>query len=425
MLNPKHLLNLGVFCWVLCTVASSAQAASSIVKTQKTPKGWELLVNGQPFFIRGMCYFPDTIGESSDDNTRRNWEMVDDDKDGRNDFAFQSWVDANRNNRRDTNEKDIGDFELMKEMGVNVVRIYHHVSDDSTLLVLNKTADKILNFPAEKEKKILRELYSKFGIMSAMGDFLGAYTVATGATWDAGTDYTDPVQRANMLRSVKDMVLAYKDEPYLLMWILGNENNLPYPHTNASLQPEAYARFVNEAAKLIKQLDKHRHPVALCNGGDQLLQVYAKFAPEVDIFGLNLYVNNSYYELWKKVGQIYDRPVMLTEFGTGYPLVVKGQLDEERQAEVHRNAWTDIYRHRAGQEPPGNAIGGFVFAWVDDWWEDGDQWHQNINPDGSGWNHEYNGMASHGDGTAGSLSRQLRKVYRMYQEMWEKEAIEK
>jgi len=45
-------------------------------------------------------------------------------------------------------------------------------------------------------------------------------------------------------------------------------------------------------------------------------------------------------------------------------------------------------------------------------------WHQNVNPDGSGWNHEYNGMASWGNGSGGSLMRQLRKVYWMYQGLW-------
>lgn len=420
MVSRKYLgvsiLSLIILISAVCCSAASA----AVVTTKKSEKGWELLVDGKPYIIKGMCYFPDTIGESSHDNTRRNWEMVDDDQDGRNDFAYQAWVDANRNNVRDPDEKEVGDFELMRRMGVNTIRVYHHVSGAPALQALNAGSSNILNYPPEAEKKVLRELYVDYGIRTAMGDFLGAYTVATGATWDAGTDYTDPVQRANMLRSVEEMVREHKDETYLLMWILGNENNLPYPRTNAAQHPEAYARFVNEAARLIKTLDRGRHPVALCNGGDALVEYYAKYAPEVDIFGLNLYVNFGLNELWKKLARDWDRPVMLTEYGTGYPMVINGKLNEDFQALVHRRNWEDISLHSAGRRPPGNAIGGFAFAWADNWWEDGQKQYQNINPDGSGWNHEYNGLASWGDGSSGSLTRQLRKAYFVYQELWNK-----
>lgn len=391
------------------------------VKTQKTERGWELLVDGKPYFIKGMCYYPDTIGESPHDGTRRNWEMVDDDKDGRNDFGYQTWVDADRDNITDFEEQPVGDFQLMKDMGVNTIRVYHHVSGDPLLQGLNQKAAKALNYPPEEEKKILRKLYEEFGIMTAMGDFLGAYTVSTGAVWETGTDYTSPLQRYNMLRSVEEMVNAHKDEPYLLMWVLGNENNLPFPHTQAGKNPEAYAGFVNEAAELIKKIDGNRHPVAIANGGHEFIEYYAKYAPAVDIFGVNLYQNSGFHELWKKSDLHWDRPVMLTEFGTGHPLVKDGKLNEDFQALVHRKCWEDIAKHAAGKTAPGNAIGGFVFAWADNWWENGDQNKQNINPDGSGWNHEYNGMASFGRGTSGSLTRQLRKVYYMYQEMWTKD----
>lgn len=393
----------------LLLTASCLSASAAIVKTHKTPQGWELLVDGKPFIVHGMCYEPVTIGESPVDNTRRNWEMVDDDHDGRNDFAYQTWVG---------NKKEIGDFELMRQMGVNVLRIYNAVSDDPAMQALNASSSKTSNYPPKNERKILRELYYKFGIRVAMGNLLGAYTVSTGANWNVGTDYTNPVQRANMLRSVELMVREHKDEPYVLMWILGNENNLAWPHTNASRQPEAYARFVNEAAALIKRIDHHHHPVVLCNGRDLMIEYYAKYAPQIDIFGMNIYQVDGFHEVWKRVAKAWDRPVVLTEFGTPFPIVTNGKFNENFQAQVHHNNWEDIIRHSAGHEEPGNAIGGFVFEWADNWWEDGDKWHHNTNPDNSGLNHEYNGLCSLGDGSAGSLTRQLRKVYWMYQELW-------
>ncbi len=411
-----------VLCLCFMLVCSSGFAAD--VRTQKSSDGWRLLVDGKPFFIKGMCYSPTLIGEDANDGTRRNWLVVDDDRDGRNDFAYQAWEDTDRNNRRDGREKSVGDFGLMRRMGVNTIRVYHQLHTDPGLQKINaataRTANRPPDFPLVKEKRLFNDLYRKYGVRVAMGDLLGAYTVSTGADWASGTDYTDPVQRAWMLRSVEEMVRAHKDEPYLLLWILGNENELEATHTNAARAREAYARLLNEAALLIKRIDGH-HPVALCLGGNAywMFKELAQFAPDIDIFGVNLYQADGFRELWGRVAGHYDRPVLLTEFGTGTQKVVGGRIDEEDQARVHRVCWEDIARHQAGREKPGNAIGGFVYAWVDEWWPSGDAGQQNPGDPATGsWNFEYNGVTSLGDGTGGSLGRQLRKVYATYREMW-------
>ena len=384
------------------------------VEVVKSPDGWRLMVNGKPFFVKGMCLGLSKVGESAHENTQRDWMDVDDDHNGRNDFAYQAWVDTNRNNQRDPGEAEIGDFQLWKDMGVNAVRFYHHPSADPEIQAINP--GKILMNHAPN-KKLLRELYQKFGIRVAMADLLGAYTVGSGAPWDPGTDYRDKAQRANMLKSVAAMVKDFKDEPYILMWMLGNENNYAkYTHTNAEQYPEEYAKFVNEAAKLIHSLDPH-HPVCLVNGGKQFLDVYAKHAPAVDIFGLNDYKMFDFGNLWSDVAGVYDKPVLLTEFGTGYPPIENGILREDKQAAVHKSCWLDIARHAAGKQTPGNSIGGFVFVWLDDWWQSGNPLAHDIAKDG--WSFEWNGMAGQGDGTQSPFLRELRKVYSTYKDLWQ------
>ncbi|MBI1976986.1 MAG: tetratricopeptide repeat protein, partial [Candidatus Omnitrophica bacterium] len=205
---------------------------------------WQLMVGAMPFLIKAVAYTPSKVGQSPDNGTLEDWSNADENKNGLIDAPYESWVDKNRNGIQDADEPVIGDFQLLKEMGANTLRIYHHG------LVVNK--------------KLLRELHDKYGLYVIMGNFLGAYTVGSGASWYEGTDYSHPDQRQKMLEDVEKMVLEYKDEPYVLLWMLGNENN--YGVANSAKKfPEPYYEFVNQAAKRIKELDPD-HPVAICNG---------------------------------------------------------------------------------------------------------------------------------------------------------------
>jgi beta-glucuronidase len=98
-----------------------------------------------------------------------------------------------------------------------------------------------------------------------------------------------------MKEEVKKMVKDFKDEPFLLMWMLGNENdtigsneNSTLNNTNASQNPAAYASFVGELCRMIKSIDRN-HPVGVCNGSFKILPYYKKYAPEIDIIGMNAY----------------------------------------------------------------------------------------------------------------------------------------
>ena len=101
------------------------------VKVVKYDDGtWQLLVEGKPYFIKGLIFTPVKIGEAPCIATMRDWMSYDDDNDGRNDIAFQTWLDKNKNNIKDPWEKTEGDFKLLKEMGCNTIRLYHVPSNN-------------------------------------------------------------------------------------------------------------------------------------------------------------------------------------------------------------------------------------------------------------------------------------------------------
>jgi len=367
---------------------------------------WQLLVEDKPYIIQGITYAPTKVGQGPDDGTLTDWMGYDFNKNGTNDVAFEAFVDKNGNNKQDKEEPSVGDFQIMKEMGVNTIRLYHQ--------------------PFPINKKLLKELYEKYGIRVAMGDFLGKYAIGSGASWFDGTDYANPEHQKNMLESIKKMVLEFKDEPYILMWVLGNENVYGVA-CNADKNPEAFFKFCNEAAFLIKTLDQD-HPVAIASGDVLFLDIFAKNCNEVDMFGTNAYRGSyGFGAFWQQVKELADRPAMITEYGC--PAYSTGMTKEETisaQADYHRGSWEDIQDNMAQGSGSGNALGGFIFEYLDEWWKAYEpSYHDRkglfAGPFPDGYMHEeWLGVCGQGDGKVSPLLRELRPSYFVYKEFWNK-----
>jgi beta-glucuronidase len=220
------------------------------------------------------------------------------------------------------------------------------------------------------------------------------------------------------------MVEEYKDEPYVLMWVLGNENNYGVAN-NSKVHPAAYYKFVNEAAEFIKSIDPHKRPVGISNGEIKFLDIFAKECPSVDIFGVNAYRSDvGFGHLWSGVKDEADKPVLITEYGCpAYDKNKTEEQSEQEQAEFLSNCWVDIVSNSDGYGA-GNALGGVVFEWVDEWWKAYEPSLHDTKPlwAGSfpdGWMHEeWLGITSQGNGKNSPFQRVLRKAYYEYQKLW-------
>ncbi len=381
---------------------------------------WQLKINGRPAMVKAIAYTPTPIGKSPDEGYNLDsWSLSDLNGNGKIDGPYDSWVDKNGNNQQDPGENAVGDFQLMKEMGVNTIRLYHHAMN----------------------KELLRQLYKDYGIRVIMGDLLGMYATGSGAEWFKGTDFTDPTQREKMKESVRQMVMEYKDEPYILMWMLGNESNYGEPGdqkkdkvgfgSQAKLQLDAFYSFVNEVAGMVKTIDPN-HLVGFSNGEVLNIDTLSKHSDNIDIFGVNAYRGSSGFgrSFWEDAKDYMNKPVLLTEYGC--PAYYAGKdLDyaEEKQMEYHKGNWEDILANSAGAGGYGNAIGGVVFEFVDEWWKAGPppkfsasvhETHPAFTanfPDGSMYE-EWLGVTSQGDGSHSPYMRHLRKAYEYYKKVW-------
>jgi beta-glucuronidase len=396
------------------------------VKLVKLENGhWQLRVDGKPFMIRAVAYEPTPVGQSTHDQSRKDWMQVDMNENGKIDGPYDSWVDKNSNNIQDPDEPVVGDFELLSQMGANALRHYHGASN----------------------KELLRDLYNKHGIMAVMGNLMGMYAVGSGADWYEGTDFTNPKHLDAMRENIRQMVLEHKDEPYLLIWVLSNEGNYgiigdktkPTMLERLGLgsrgkeQHEAMYKFADEMAVMIKELDPN-HPVAFSNGETIFVQDWASLMPHVDIFGCNAYRGKDGFgrSFWYDIRQYADKPVFLTEFGC--PAFHNQKTAEEAEAlqsEYLIGNWKDIWYNRAGSGM-GNAIGGTVYEFIDEWWKAGpppefDAFQQDTIGDfkadfPDGWMHEeWLGLTSQGDGSKSPYLRQLRKSFVDLQQTWNHE----
>jgi beta-glucuronidase len=365
---------------------------------------WRLLVDNKPYIIQGITYSPTKVGESPDDGTQTNWMENDFNKNGKIDGPYDSFVDKNRNNLQDKNEPVVGDFKLMKDMGVNTIRLYHQ--------------------PFKVNKELLRELYNKYGIRVIMGDFLGKYAIGSGAKWNPGTDYNNEEQKKNMMESVTNMVLEFKDEPFILFWLLGNENIYGYA-CNANTEPDAFFKFANQVARHIKTIDPD-HPVAICSGDVLFLDKFGKDSSDIDIFGTNAYRGGyGFGFLWRQVKKEAEKPVFITEFGC--PAYAEGKTVNETeymQAEYHSAAWEDVEHNMAFSGGEGNSLGAVIFEWLDEWWKAYEPSRHDTKglwagPFPDGYMHEeWLGLSGQGDGKLSPFLRQLRQSYYMYQKKW-------
>ena len=297
-----------------------------------TSSGTRLKVDGKDFLIKGMNwdYFP--IGKS---------------------YPFILWEqsDAFIKKALDT------EMTLLKDMGVNTIRVYAGI-----------------------QPRWIQYIYEHYGIYTILNATFGRYGVSVEGQWIPNTDYSDPRVATTLLNEVTKLAMECKDTPGLLLYLVGNENNyglfwegaetenIPVADRKSTERARHMYNLINKGALAIKAIDLS-HPVAMCNGDLQFLDLIAKECPDVDIFGSNIYRGESFDNTFDRVKAEYGKPVLLTEFGADAFNMKTMTEDQESQAYYLKKNWKEIYENVAGIGKAGNSIGGCTFQFSDGWWK--------------------------------------------------------
>ncbi len=199
------------------------------------------------------------------------------------------------------------DLSLMKEAGINTIRVYQPVNDKSVLDQIHEAGIKIIiGFGYNQD--------GKFDILS--GTFA-------------------------------DYITKYKDHPAILFWELGNEYNYHPEWFGGAI--ENWYRAMNDAAEKIHQIDPS-HPAATAHG--ELPDAKAlSLCPNIDVWGMNVYRWDNPGNIFSDWCKISNLPMYLAEAGAdsymsatmnGYE---KGP-NEKAQADATKNILNQIFMNQ-------------------------------------------------------------------------------
>lgn len=261
----------------------------------------KILVNEEPYLIKGICYHPVPKGSNH------------------RDFGLLS--------------KDLA---LMKEAGINTIRLYSPIDDKQVLDEIAEAGIKvIIGFGYNQE--------GYFDILS--GSFI-------------------------------DYIKKYQAHPAILLWELGNEYNY-HPEWFEGDMINWY-KAMNAAADLIHQNDL-LHPVATAHGElpDSLALATC---PNIDVWGMNVYRwdnPETIFEEWKAIS---SKPMYLSEAGADSYMTVEkpgyeAGINEQAQADATAKILEATFKNQE------ICSGVTLFAFIDELWKAGN----NEQYDPGGW----------------------------------------
>lgn len=348
-----------VFAFLSVLLTTSCQLflakADNKVEVVKEAGQFFLFVDGEKFIINGMNW--DYIPRGTNTINAEFWKKSDD--------LIKAGLES--------------EMSLLRDMHVNVIRLY-------------------IGIPP----KWIEYIHKNYGIYTMLNHSFGRYGLLLNGEWNPTTDYSDPRTQEILLAEVKALAEEYKNTPGLLMYLLGNENNyglfwagsetedFPDDEKEKEFIGEKRGRpmyaLMNQASILMKSVDP-THPVAICNGDIQFIDIIAEECSDVDIYGSNTYRGSSFGDMFQIVREKLNMPIMFTEFGADAFDAIKMREDQRSQAFYLFENWKEIYENVGGIGGHGNSIGGCSFQFSDGWWKYGfdDRVNESVHDSTASW----------------------------------------
>ena len=353
--------------------------------TSVATSGRQLLVNGDPFTIKGVVYSPVPIGDDPE--------------------AAPPYGDYFTSTKKSIYSRDLP---LLRQMGANTLRLW----------TWDRTAD---------HHEFLDSAYN--------GGVTPIYIIA-GYWINPGFDI-DPQSPNNVRQQLKAnfraMVAAHKYHPAILMWAIGNDLNaaLMYGGKLSNL-----FSLINEmAAEAHAEEGSMFHPVTVALADRSLISTISAYdaaLPSIDVWGANVYRGNTFGTLFKDFKASSSKPLAILEYGIDAFDNTNGDEYENigtpYQATYAEALWNEI---KANSDV---CIGGSIMEYSDEWWKgkhstdpgcpDNNSALQSscgyaMSPSPDGYdNEEWWGIMRTKAGSSGQDTTETRVLYYALQELW-------
>ena len=293
---PKPLRAVLLLALIFATVAlgflsMSPQPSSPFHKPPSQGRvrvsGRALLVDGQPFQIRGVGYSPVPIG-------------------------------------RRVGEQDIYADPAIWGRDLPVLRALH--------------ANTIRTWSEVTSHELLRAAYNDGheSIYTIMGFWV-----------EPSLDLHDPAVRADVIARFRRYVATYKDEPGVLLWGVGNEVNMGYQ--GAKRDWYSLLNALGQAAYEVEGATYH--PVATANWeilaiGDAQAGASDAELPGLDLWGLTAYRGRDFGDLFTAYAARSEKPLWIAEYGIDAWDARAGREDAAAQADYDGALWDQIAAHQ-------------------------------------------------------------------------------
>ena len=275
-----------VIAFVLVSCESKSQNTEVAVKDR------HIYVNEAQYTIKGICYHPVPKGSS---NKRYFGNLTQ-------------------------------DLALMKEAGINTIRVYAPIEEKTVLDEIDRAGIKVI----------------------------------------IGFGYNQGGKNDILSGTFVDYVNRYKNHDAILMWELGNEYNYHPEWFDGDIKN--WYKDMNDAADLIHKNDT-LHPVTTAHG-DLPDSLALSMSPNIDVWGMNVYRSVRPETIFKEWKAVSDKPMYLSETGADSYMQIANQgyeqgVNEKAQADATEIILKAIFK---GQDI---CSGVTLFSFTDGWWKAG------------------------------------------------------
>ena len=274
--------------FLLCVMAFSCQ---EIKERQVWTEDGQLHTSDGPFFIQAVCYHPVPVGKAE-----RSFETL------------------------------TQDLALMKDMGINTVRVYEPIASEAVLDEMYEAGISVI-----------------VGIGYNQG---GLYDLQSGT-------YLEYVQR-------------FKSHPAILLWEIGNEYNFHPEWFGGSL--DLWYETLREASAAIQAADPN-HPVSTAHGELPEENLIAELT-DIDLWGLNVYRWDVSYTAAMDFAKLSDKPMYFSEIGAdSYMSTASLGYEQGSNQRAQADATRALLEPLFSDSVP--CAGAAVFSFTDGWWKAG------------------------------------------------------